>query len=88
MKREPAPPAKQQAATSAAVSPARQDAASTAAAAASAAAEDEPLWMKIWRGDIVKISTTVFALAALTVIFFFQNALVRRPKLYAWVRRF
>ncbi len=43
--------------------------------------------MKIWRGDVVKISTTVAALGALTLIFFFQNALVRRPRLYTWVRR-
>jgi len=51
------------------------------------AAEDEPLWMKIWRGDVVKIGTTIAALGALTLIFFFQNALVRRPRLYTWVRR-
>jgi NosR/NirI family nitrous oxide reductase transcriptional regulator len=51
------------------------------------AAEDEPLWMKIWRGNVVKISTTIAALGALTLIFFFQNALVRRPRVYTWVRR-
>ncbi|MBR0841086.1 regulatory protein NosR [Bradyrhizobium liaoningense] len=49
--------------------------------------EDEPLWMKIWRGNIVKIATAAFALGALTLIFFFQNQLVRRPKVYTWVRR-
>jgi len=43
--------------------------------------------MKIWRDNIVKISTTIVALGALTLIFFFQNALVRRPKIYAWIRR-
>jgi NosR/NirI family nitrous oxide reductase transcriptional regulator len=43
--------------------------------------------MKIWRGNTVKIGTTIFALGALTVIFFFQNALVARPRLFAWVRR-
>jgi NosR/NirI family nitrous oxide reductase transcriptional regulator len=48
---------------------------------------DEPLWMKIWRGNTVKIGTTVFALGALTLIFFFQNQLVRRPTFYTWVRR-
>ncbi|MEP6837412.1 MAG: 4Fe-4S binding protein, partial [Bradyrhizobium sp.] len=52
-----------------------------------AAAEDEPLWMKIWRGNILKIGTTIFALGALTLIFFFQNVLVRRPRFYGWVRR-
>lgn len=86
MKREPAPPARPQAAASApaaptAQAPARRD------GAAYFAAEDEPLWMKIWRGDVVKIGTTIFALGALTLIFFFQNALVRRPKVYTWVRR-
>jgi NosR/NirI family transcriptional regulator, nitrous oxide reductase regulator len=85
MKREavPAPPAKPQAATSTAPAPT----ASAKQAAASAAA-DEPLWMKIWRGNTVKIGTTVAALGALTLIFFFQNALVRRPRVYVWVRRF
>ncbi|UZE52063.1 NosR/NirI family protein [Rhodopseudomonas sp. P2A-2r] len=55
--------------------------------APSSAAEDEPLWMKIWRGNTAKIGTTIFALGALTLIFFFQNALVARPRLFAWVRR-
>jgi NosR/NirI family nitrous oxide reductase transcriptional regulator len=84
MKREPAPAAKPQAAAAspAAQAPAKPD------GAASMAAEDEPLWMKIWRGDVVKIATTIFALGALTLIFFFQNALVRRPRVYVWVRRF
>ena len=78
MKREPAPAIQQQAApspaaSSAAPAPAKRD------GAAFFAAEDEPLWMKIWRGNVVKIGTTVVALGALTLIFFFQNALVRRP---------
>ena len=86
MKTAPAPPVQQQTATppaapSAALAVASRD------AKTSFAAEDEPLWMKIWRGDVVKISTTVAALGALTLIFFFQNALVRRPRLYTWVRR-
>ena len=87
IKRELAPPVRPQAAPSpvaspAALAPAKRD------GAAYFAAEDEPLWMKIWRGDVVKIGTTIFALGALTLIFFFQNALVRRPKVYTWVRRF
>ena len=86
MKRAPAPAVKQQAAKPPAVSPAAQAAAKRDAAVA-LAAEDEPLWMKIWRGNVVKIGTTIAALGALTVIFFFQNALVRRPTLYTWVRR-
>lgn len=74
MKRESAPPVGQQAATQ-------------RGSAAPFTAEEEPLWMKIWRDNIVKISTTIVALGALTLIFFFQNALVRRPKFYALVRR-
>ena len=86
MKREPAPPVRQQAAPAPATSlavqpPARRD------GAAYFAAEDEPLWMKIWHGDAVKIGTTIVALGTLTLIFFFQNTLVRRPRVYAWVRR-
>jgi NosR/NirI family nitrous oxide reductase transcriptional regulator len=57
------------------------------AAAAPLQGEDEPLWIKIWRGDVVKIGTALLALGALTLIFFFQNQLVRRPKIYGWVRR-
>ncbi len=86
LKTEPAPPVRQQTATPPAASSAAQATAKRAAAAFSAA-EDEPLWMKIWRGDVVKIATTVVALGALTLIFFFQNVLVRRPVVYTWVRR-
>jgi NosR/NirI family nitrous oxide reductase transcriptional regulator len=48
---------------------------------------EEPFWMRMWRLNAVPIGITAFALAALTVIFFFQNLLVRRPVLYTWVRR-
>jgi NosR/NirI family nitrous oxide reductase transcriptional regulator len=85
LKREAVTPAR--AAASTAKTPPPSEAAARDAAAATAA-EDEPLWMKIWRGNVVKISTTIAALGALTLIFFFQNALVRRPKFYTWVRRF
>lgn len=51
------------------------------------APDDEPLWIRIWRGDAVRIGITVFALGMLTLIFFFQNVLVRRPQVYVWVRR-
>jgi NosR/NirI family nitrous oxide reductase transcriptional regulator len=86
MKVEPAPAAQQQPATSAAA-PSAAQATPKHDGAAYFAAEDEPLWMKIWRGDVVKISTAAVALGALTLIFFFQNALVRRPVIYTWVRR-
>ncbi len=91
LRREPAAPVQQRAPAS----PAKISAAETSAASriavgkifAPSDAEDEPLWMKIWRGNVVKITATVVALGALTLIFFFQNVLVRRPRLYTWVRR-
>ena len=89
MKREPVTPVAQSAAPPAKApgdSPAPRLTTAPRDTAASSA-EDEPLWMKIWRGDVVKIGTTLFALGALTLIFFFQNQLVRRPKVYTWVRR-
>lgn len=48
---------------------------------------EEPLWMKIWRTNTVSIGITALALIVLTGIFFFQDALVRRPAVYVWVRR-
>ncbi|SKA31975.1 NosR/NirI family transcriptional regulator, nitrous oxide reductase regulator [Enhydrobacter aerosaccus] len=47
---------------------------------------DEALWLRMWRGRIPEIATLLVALAALTGIFFFQDALVRRPVLYDRVR--
>jgi NosR/NirI family nitrous oxide reductase transcriptional regulator len=52
-----------------------------------AAELEEPLWLKIWKANTVLIAITGGALGALTLIFFFQNWLVRRPAIYAWVRR-
>ncbi len=52
-----------------------------------AASDEEPLWTRIWRANAVKIGVAVAALGALTLIFFFQNFLVRRPTVYVWVRR-
>ena len=46
----------------------------------------EPLWMRAWRGKIVQIVILAVALLALTAIFFFQDALVRRPRLYRILR--
>jgi NosR/NirI family transcriptional regulator, nitrous oxide reductase regulator len=48
---------------------------------------EEPLWLKIWKTNTVSIGIAVFALLVLTAIFFFQDALVRRPAVYVWVRR-
>ncbi len=45
-----------------------------------------PLWQRIWRERIVDIAILTVALAILTGIFFFQDSLVRRPRLYDAVR--
>ena len=55
--------------------------------AAQTSADEEPLWVKIWKLNAFKIGVTVVALLVLTAIFFFQNWLVSRPRLFAWVRR-
>jgi NosR/NirI family nitrous oxide reductase transcriptional regulator len=88
IKREPAAPVPQQAdkSSSSAAMPGTLSAGSPQPATGFVA-EDEPLWMKIWRDNVAKISTAIAALGALTLIFFFQNSLVRRPKVYVWVRR-
>ena len=49
--------------------------------------EAEPLWKQMWRRIPGSIGITAFAIVLLTGIFFFQNSLVRRPRLYTWVRR-
>ncbi|WP_262268343.1 NosR/NirI family protein [Microvirga yunnanensis] len=48
---------------------------------------EEPLWLKIWKTNTVSIGIAAVALLVLTAIFFFQDALVRRPAVYVWVRR-
>lgn len=49
--------------------------------------DQEPLWVKIWKMNTLKIGVTVIALLVLTAIFFFQSWLVSRPRLFAWIRR-
>jgi NosR/NirI family nitrous oxide reductase transcriptional regulator len=49
--------------------------------------DETPLWVSIWKLNSVKIGITICALLVLCVIFFFQNWLVQRPVLFAWVRR-
>jgi NosR/NirI family nitrous oxide reductase transcriptional regulator len=61
------------------------------AASAPALAEQQddletPLWQRIWRERIVDIAILVTALMILAGIFFAQDQLVRRPKLYDGVR--
>ena len=48
---------------------------------------DEPLWLRIWKTNVVSVGIAAFAIIVLTGIFFFQDALVRRPRTYVWVRR-
>ncbi|MQU92858.1 4Fe-4S binding protein [Sinorhizobium meliloti] len=45
-----------------------------------------PLWVSIWDMNRVTMAITVAALLVLTGIFFFQDWLVKRPKLFAWIR--
>ncbi len=83
----PAAPVAAQSATPAPASGAQAVPGAAASAPAPAAASlDEPLWMRIWRGQIPQIAILCVALLVLTAIFFFQDQLVRRPVLYDRVR--
>jgi len=70
-----------------AAAPAAKSAPAAVSEAGVPTTDEDPLWMRIWRADTVKVATTIIALGALTLIFFFQNFLVRRPTVYTWVRR-
>ncbi|MCB5204044.1 NosR/NirI family protein [Neorhizobium sp. T786] len=50
-------------------------------------ADDQPLWMRMWDMNRINIVITVVALLVLTGIFFFQDWLVKRPVMFAWIRR-
>ncbi|MBC7311898.1 MAG: regulatory protein NosR [Rhizobium sp.] len=50
-------------------------------------ADGQPLWMRMWDMNRINIGITIAALLVLTGIFFFQDWLVKRPVLFAWVRR-
>lgn len=47
----------------------------------------QPLWMKMWDMNRITVAITIAAVLVLTLIFFFQDWLVKRPALFAWVRR-
>jgi NosR/NirI family nitrous oxide reductase transcriptional regulator len=49
--------------------------------------EDQALWISIWQMNRVSIAITIAALLVLTAIFFFQDWLVKRPVMFAWIRR-
>ncbi len=48
--------------------------------------EIEPLWVKAWQRKRVEIVGVSLMLAVLALILFFQEAFVRRPKLWRWGR--
>ena len=49
-------------------------------------AEDAPLWKKMWIAKLPEVAVLLVALSALSLIFFFQNWLVKRPVLTDRVR--
>ena len=49
-------------------------------------AQDAPLWMKMWVLKLPEVIMLLLALATLTLIFFFQNWLVKRPVLTDRIR--
>src|SRR5690606_18691549 len=50
-------------------------------------ADDQPLWVRMWDMNRINIGITIAALLVLTGIFFFQDWLVKRPVMFAWIRR-
>lgn len=56
------------------------------AAAEEAEGNGEALWQQMWRGKSFAITVLSGALLALTAAFFFQDSLVRRPRLLKWFR--
>ena len=48
--------------------------------------EGPPLWQRLWRDKVPETGVLVAALGVLTLIFFFQDWLARRPRLTEWVR--
>jgi NosR/NirI family nitrous oxide reductase transcriptional regulator len=57
-----------------------------APSAAPVLAEETPLWKRIWMQRWLQVGVLLAAIGVLTAIFFFQDWLVRRPKLFAKVR--
>ncbi len=47
----------------------------------------DPLWLRMWRQNTGKIAIASAAVGLLTGVFFFQDALVKRYRLYVWFRR-
>lgn len=57
-----------------------------AAAPEEAADSRDRLWRQMWQGKVVAVAVLAVALAALTIAFFFQDWLVRRPTVLRWFR--
>jgi len=55
-------------------------------AAPEAVAARPPLWLKIWRSRAIDVAIVGLSLAILTLIFFFQDWLVKRPVLFGRLR--
>ncbi len=49
--------------------------------------DNNPLWVKIWEMNRVNVVVAALAIFILVAIFFFQNSLVARPRIFVWVRR-
>ncbi len=47
---------------------------------------DTPLWQRIWNQRWIDVAIVLLAIGALTLIFFFQDWLVQRPKLFGRIR--
>ncbi|MEW5730014.1 MAG: 4Fe-4S binding protein, partial [Pseudomonadota bacterium] len=67
--------------------PTETAAAPVAPAEVGAAGEpEEPLWVRVWKRSWPQIAVLAAALGLLTVVFYFQDWLVKRPRLTHWVR--
>ncbi|NNF79283.1 MAG: regulatory protein NosR [Rhizobiales bacterium] len=55
-------------------------------ATATGALPKSDLWKRIWKQKTIQISILCAAIGFLTVLFFFQNVLVKYPRLTRWVR--
>ena len=58
----------------------------TTAATSPAQDVERPLWQRIWVQRWLQVGVLLAAIGVLTVIFFFQDWLVRRPRLFGQVR--
>src|SRR6185295_8052433 len=54
--------------------------------AAAVQPDEQPLWQRIWTQRWLQVGVLLAAIGVLTVIFFFQDWLVRRPRLFGYVR--